>query len=717
MNANARRFGSRTFPVVCAITIFICAQIPTPAPFAPIPPQIVSVTPALDSTNAAPHDSLVIVFDQEMAATPLMLSLPPNIVGNFQFTPSALNTSMNPSWSADHKTLTFKPSLAIALNTAVTWTLNPANATVPITSAAGVPLATSTGNYKIASNSGGNPAETCPPVLPTPGAYGFTKSIAYNQTGAGTVNLQAVNPAFAITQISSPSDGPAVTNASLTFPNATTKKVTLTAGFFRLSEIFTTESALNTAYPEGAYTLRFDQTNETERVITFNLPTAPTVIPMIENYAEAQVIDASKDFTLRWNAFSPLPAGGIVRVVIVDEFANRIFLGPNQCVPRTLDPSATSVVIPAGYLRAGFNYTGQLIFTENYYSSTTDVPKMNGNGFVQRTTSFTLKAVNGSVPIPETCDPGTSSGLGSYSITKIIAHTQTSADEVILRTNLPGIFSVTVQSPSLGPIVTNGSITLPGGAQTPLINQIGYYILSGTYDTETALESAYPAGNYTLRFNQTGQPERVIAETMPATPAVVPKIVNYAAAQSIDPTKEFTLQWNPFSPLPSGAFVTVVITDDLGRLVFLAPNPCIPRTLDPSATSVTIPTNYFTAGRKYNGQIVFGGMFYTSTTDVPQMIGSGMVERTTSFTLQAAPAGGVIAAARFTGFRLLPNGHPQFDLTGTPGRAYVILRTANIATVNWGNLPPVTMSGSGTATFEDADPTLTFPAYYQAVGN
>lgn len=108
--------------------------------------------------------------------------------------------------------------------------------------------------------------------------------------------------------------------------------------------------------------------------------------PKIENYTEAQAIGATKDFTLRWNSFEPQGAGAAVRVVITDEFANRIFLAPNGCVPRTLDARATSVVIPAGFLRPGFHYQGQLIFSHNYYSSTTDVPVMTGNGFVQRGT-------------------------------------------------------------------------------------------------------------------------------------------------------------------------------------------------------------------------------------------------------------------------------------------------------------------------------------------
>jgi hypothetical protein len=266
--------------------------------------------------------------------------------------------------------------------------------------------------------------------------------------------------------------------------------------------------------------------------------------------------------------------------------------------------------------------------------------------------------------------------------------------------------------------VTNASLTLPSSAQKPLQGVGGNYFLSGLFTTEGDLETAYPSGSYTMHFNQTGQAEHIIPETMPPTPSIIPKILNYDAAQNIDPTKDFVLQWNAFSPLPAGAFITVVITDDQAGLVFLAPNICLNRTLDPSATSISIPTNYFTAGKKYNGEIIFGSIFYTSTTDVAQMVGSGIVERMTSFTLQAGSSGVVtIDPARFTGYRLLPNGHPQLDLTGTPNKPYTIIRTGDINSLIWNSLPAVTMSAGGTATFEDTDPTLSLPAYYRAVGN
>src|SRR5439155_17077167 len=178
------------------------------------------------------------------------------------------------------------------------------------------------------------------------------------------------------------------------------------------------------------------------------------------------------------------------------------------------------------YLRPGFYYQGFLVFSLNFYNSTTDVAQMTGNGFVQRTTTFSLKATSGTNGIPNELCTTTTPTTGSYSVTKYFEHVQTSADEVVPRSGIPALFSAAVQSPPAGPAVTNGSLTLPDGTTnilTSLASQ-GLFYLSGQYDTLAALEAAYPEGSYTVRFNQTGLPERVIAMMMPATPAVIPKI-------------------------------------------------------------------------------------------------------------------------------------------------------------------------------------------------
>jgi hypothetical protein len=356
-------------------------------------PQLASVSPASGATNAAPRDSVVFVFDQAMDTTiPLLATIGTIFVGNYEFTPTTVYSLMSGSWGADRRTLTFKPSSPIPLNTAVSWTLNPAGTTVPLKSAAGQPLATVTGNYKIASNSGGSTNEVCPPVTPTPGAYTVSKNLQYLQSSAADPVVAPGSPGLFAVSVESPPAGPAVTNGSVTFPSGTSTNLALQAGVFRRFESYTTEAALEGARPGGSYTVRFNQSGQPERVITMALPATPTIIPKIADYAEAQAIDATNDFTLQWNSFSPQGPGVFVRLIITDELGNLIFLAPNPCVPRALDPTATSIVIPANYFRPELNYLGQLQFGLNFYSSTTDVPQMVGYGAVQRDTSFALKA-------------------------------------------------------------------------------------------------------------------------------------------------------------------------------------------------------------------------------------------------------------------------------------------------------------------------------------
>jgi hypothetical protein len=111
-----------------------------------------------------------------------------------------------------------------------------------------------------------------------------------------------------------------------------------------------------------------------------------------------------------------------------------------------------------------------------------------------------------------------------------------------------------------------------------------------------------------------------------------------------------------------------------------------------------IPANYFRPELNYQGQLQFGLNFYSYTTDIPQMIGYGVVQRNTTFAL-------------------LPNGHPDFNLSGTAGKTYTIHRADRLTNLTCTVLSPVTMTASGIAVVKDADAALTFPAFYRAVSN
>ncbi|MCW5556916.1 MAG: hypothetical protein KIT22_03610, partial [Verrucomicrobiae bacterium] len=383
---------------------------------------------------------------------------------------------------------------------------------------------------------------------------------------------------------------------------------------------------------------------------------------------------------------------------------------PNPCVPRTLDPAATSIVIPANYLRPGFTYQGQLVFALNFYKSDTDIGGMTGNGFVQRITSFSLRTIGGLGELPpELClvSPSTN---GSYTVVKLLSHRQVAADEVVPDSGSPAFLGVTLQSPTAGPAVTVGTLTLPDTTVRDLTHQAGLVTLLASEATEEDLERAFPPGNYTLRFTQTDLPEWTVPLAMPAAPSPVPRIVNFNAAQDLDASEEFTLEWEPFTSRGPGAFIRLIITDPLGNLVYLSPNPCVPRTLDPGATSVTIPTNYFQAGVAYEGVLVFASPFLESAGTIPQMTGYGLVQRATTFPLRTR------GPVTLSGFQILPNGHPEFQVSGPAGLTYQIERGESLDDPEWDPLSSVTLDASGTAVFEDPAGGLPAPSFYRAMG-
>jgi hypothetical protein len=261
-------------------------------------------------------------------------------------------------------------------------------------------------------------------------------------------------------------------------------------------------------------------------------------------------------------------------------------------------------------------------------------------------------------------------------------------------------------------------VTLPDNTQDDLQGLGGSFFFSTNSPTEAAFDSAYPAGSYTLRFTQTGQPERVIAMTMSALGPPVPKIANFPAAQAVDAAQDFTLNWGAFTGASANDYINLVVSDDLGGVAFQAPDLCVPRNLLVTATSIVVPANTLKTNQTYMATLSFGRLFYFSTNAVPQMVGSGSILRSTRFTIDTGSGGPALPdPASLTGSRLLPNGNPEMDLTGTPTRSYTIERTGNLTTPNWIRVGSVGMDATGKGIFQDTQPNKTFPLFYRAVAN
>ena len=384
--------------------------------------------------------------------------------------------------------------------------------------------------------------------------------------------------------------------------------------------------------------------------------------------------------------------------------ANHFLSGTWSADGRTLTCEASSP-LPAN---ADVNWTLNPANSMLPLTSSSGVPLMTVSG------SFRTGS-NGSGGCDQT---GLPPGWGNYSINKTSFYEQTSAADPLPAAQSPFFFGAFVQSPSSGPTVTGGSVTRPDNTQDGLQGLGGSFFFSTNPPTEPALDAAYPGGNYTLRFTQTGQPERVIAMTMPALRPPVPKVANFAAAQAVDATQDFTLNWGAFTGAGANDYISLSVSDTLGRVAFQAPDLCVPRYLLVTASSIAIPANTLKTNQTYSATLSFGRGFYFSTNAVPQMAGYGSILIGTRFTIDTGPGGPTLAdPASLTGSRLLPNGNPEIDLRGTPTRSYSIERSGSLATPNWTSVGSVGMDATGKGIFQDTQPNKTYPLFYRAVAN
>src|SRR5262249_16222748 len=120
----------------------------------------------------------------------------------------------------------------------------------------------------------------------------------------------------------------------------------------------------------------------------------------------------------------------------------------------------------------------------------------------------------------------------------------------------------------------------------------------GTFNTNSAvLDTNFPPGTYTFTVNPapSNQTLRVTFPASLAQPAA-PHFKTFAALQSVDPTKPFTFQWDPFTGGASTDYIVASVAN-----AWQSPDPGAPNALSGTATSVTIPAGTLAPGKTYTG--------------------------------------------------------------------------------------------------------------------
>lgn len=235
--------------------------------------------------------------------------------------------------------------------------------------------------------------------------------------------------------------------------------------------------------------------------------------------------------------------------------------------------------------------------------------------------------------------------IAAYGVAKGILFSQTNASAPAIRGGLPYAFQAVVQPPTN--VIQSARVQwsvadLPLSAiATP--NALGFVQRVASQDV---LDATFPNGSYRIVTQTANDGAKTgnlsIAGNDYPTP---PTVINYAAAQAIDPALPFTLFWNGFVGGTSSDFIFVQIENSQGRVFTTGAHAAAANALNGTATAAVIPGNTLQPGRSYVARIVFHKYSTLNAVDYPGALGTGGYFSQTDFTIATTGAGDTVAPA------------------------------------------------------------------------
>ena len=304
------------------------------------------------------------------------------------------------------------------------------------------------------------------------------------------------------------------------------------------------------------------------------------------------------------------------------------------------------------------------------------------------------------------CDNPGGSKTAGFSLFKQVRYTQSSVNAPVLEADSPASLGVSLVSPSTNS-VTQATLKVPSGSTSTLMNFFGTFFLFDNFNTQNELDAAYPTGVYTLTVSrQDGTSGSATLTLANNNYPPIPQINNFPATQAIDSALDFVMQWNGFAGATAEDFISITISDQTG-VVFQAPDPCVPRLLPNTATSVVIPGNTLQPGKIYDASLsYFSSSRDNSIADIPGSVG---FSKTTSFKISTTGGNPVNLAP------VVNAGNNQtITLPGTATLSGTITddnlpNPPGTLTLQWSQV-----SGPGTATFANASAASTTVSFSQA---
>ncbi|MCI0538559.1 MAG: hypothetical protein L0Z50_25410 [Verrucomicrobiales bacterium] len=321
-------------------------------------------------------------------------------------------------------------------------------------------------------------------------------------------------------------------------------------------------------------------------------------------------------------------------------------------------------------------------------------------------TTGSFRTLGGGGGDPEPCEPSAGGSSGAITLMKEIHYRQTGSADPTFDSGEKAVIRAAVNSPTNSTVtVASASLRKPDGSVVEL-TKIAFdlpppapslppnFFLSTTpfpdiqfptFDSEDALNSAYPPGAYSMTIAQLiGGTRTVNLPLNPAPAPPAPKNTNPDALANFDVTKPLTIQWGAFTGAGANDSVTLSISEASGdTTVFHAPDPCKNIQLRATDTAITVPANTFQSGVAYVADLTFGKVTHLGENTVQGFSEFAALLKTTRFTLGATGGSTGNNALTFTRIEILQTGAIKLVVEGgltPPSVLGVIQGSANLQT-------------------------------------
>lgn len=240
------------------------------------------------------------------------------------------------------------------------------------------------------------------------------------------------------------------------------------------------------------------------------------------------------------------------------------------------------------------------------------------------------------------------SDVSFFGVAKIHSYLQTSLTSVAILPTNGYCFAAFVVGSDSG-LVTNATIKPSNTTPLRQLSQTSddtVWLYMEFFNTQSALDTTYPVGtllspiNYTMTMYTRNDGIKTsnlkfFSLIIPISTPTTPQIQNYDEAQTIEPTNDFTLQWNDLGG-GSVDIVEVLIMDSASNIVFSSPTPFSDGALNGASRSITIPANTLPYGTNLQCHIIIAKPG-TPELDYSGAYGVSAIAKDTSFSITTMP--------------------------------------------------------------------------------